>query len=240
MAEQHDAWFQGLGLDIGSILASLPAEDLSSDGPGAARSALAQSTADAPVSFPGDDEEQPRIADARGPDQSRSGAPVSFPGDDQPPEEPVPEDATPRALVDAVEFVVKKATEFGIGKLLGVPGIIIDLPFGAESDESPDQREARKRQEEKDQKEFEDEQAKEQKELQEANERGRAPVELNPIKVLDAPAERETDSSVSNALASPAPDSSESAREFDGSGGGGSVPEQIVGEPGISESDDDD
>jgi Domain of unknown function (DUF4157) len=75
--------------------------------------------------------------------QSNPNAPTSHPGDI--PSEPDPMSDVPEH--DPLSWLATKGIGKALGKLFGVPGGIIMGTLGMESDESPEQREARKRQE---------------------------------------------------------------------------------------------
>ena len=75
--------------------------------------------------------------------QSNPNAPTSHPGD-------IPSEPDPMADVpehDPIGWLAKKGVGKALGKLFGIPGGIIMGTLGMESDETPEQREARKRQE---------------------------------------------------------------------------------------------
>jgi hypothetical protein len=161
---------------------------------------LADSGRGAPVSRPGDIEDE-EAESRRSSQKSSQGGPTSFPGDTDPPEiEKDWDDFTSgitNGVIEGAKFIGEKIIVGGIGKLVGVPGIA--LPIGLDSDESPDQRAARKKAEqeadEEGRREAEDARRRDadfeqglaereqQRRIDEQNQR------LNPIKSVNAPSD---------------------------------------------------
>lgn len=152
MGQEHDSWITGvLGVDVAAFQKQVETvvgkvQGVVERDPGVLLNDVNSSSPRAPTSFPGDTEEEERRAQLS-PQQSKESRPTSFPGDTEPPEIEKDWDEWSSDLTNGVikgaKFIAEKIIIGGIGKLVGVPAIA--LPIGLESDESPDQRAARKK-----------------------------------------------------------------------------------------------